>query len=579
MKIRAAFGRYFHLKKYGPYLLIAAVAGTIPAVSIRLRGDLIDGASSGGTGGSHRFFLLLGLIIALSLLQTVSAASIDRISQRHKIKQSACLDAARLEKASKIAFPITESVRFHALWQSSAEAPELEAQVFRAVGTLVELFVKLALSLFVLWSMDAWTAMGIILLLTAGVFLNRKLAQKTEGFWAKYQENMRRANYFSSLLMQREYAAERKIFSFDEEIDRRYRDSFSRAKGENAKLGRERFQIETVMQILFAFYAVIVALLLLRPLLSGRITMGLFTSAFYAAVGLEQSCKQIYAAVYELVGAAGKMGSLFDFLALEEETGREDIGPDAQIRSVEFRDVTFTYPGMKKPVLRHISFHLEPGRHYALVGENGCGKSTLVKLFVGLYRPDSGQILINGRPAHELSPASRQRLYSVVFQDFYRYPLTIRENVSLCMDAQADDKTLNGVFDRLGAHPMAAMGEAGYDRDLMPLFKDGAGLSGGEWQKMAVARCILSKAPIAILDEPNAALDPMAEASVYTAYRRLLDQRTTLLISHRLGSVRMADEILVLKDGALIAKAKHEKLMETCAYYAELFNMQKGMYM
>jgi len=578
MKIRSYISRYLSPGEWIPYLIIAATAGAVPAVSIRLRGDVIDSAANSVAGGSRRFFFLLALFGALSLLQTVCGAILTYLAERHQIRQAARLDTIRLEKASRIAFPITETERFHSLWQKSAGAPKLDGQIFKALGDMVNLSVKLALSLLVLWSMDPWTAVGIVLLLSSGILLNRKLAQNTEGFWAKYMENMRRTNYFSSLLMQREYAAERKLFSFDDEIDHRYRDSFSKAKRENARLGRGRFQIEAAMQLLFAFYNVMVVLLLLRPMLSGKITIGLFTSAFYAASGLEQSCRQMYAAVFELVGAARQMNGFSSFLELEEEKLTEDTGTGNEIRSIEFRDVTFTYPGAGRPVLKHVSFRLEPGRHYALVGENGCGKSTLVKLLVGLYTPDSGQVLINGEPIPSLSPARRRRLYSVVFQDFYRYPLTIRENASLCMDAPADDCTLNEVFGRLDFHPMAASREAGYDSNLMPLYKTGSGLSGGEWQKLAVARCVLSAAPVAVLDEPNAALDPVAEATIYQAYRRLLAQRTTLFISHRLGSVRMSDEILVLKDGTLLAKAPHGNLMKECGYYAELFNTQKGLY-
>jgi len=578
MKIRSYISRYFGPGEWVPFLVIAAVAGAIPAVLIRLRGDVIDSAAHGAAGNTRSFFLLLTLFGALSLLQTVCGAVLTRLTERHQIRQAARLDTIRLEKASNVAFPITETERFHSLWQKSASAPELDGKIFKALGDIVNLSVKLALSLLVLWFIDLWTAIGIVLLLVVGILLNKKLAQNTEGFWTKYMENMRRTNYFSSLLMQREYAAERKIFSFDDEIDRRYRNSFSKAKRENARLGRGRFQIEAVMQLLFAFYSVIVALLLLRPMLSGKITIGLFTSAFYATAGLEQSCKQIYAAVFELVGDARQMNGFFSFLALEEEKSPEDTGTDDEVRSIEFNDVTFTYPGADKPVLNHVSFRLEPGRHYALVGENGCGKSTLVKLLVGLYTPDSGQVLINGKPIHSASPVQRRRLYSVVFQDFYRYPITIRENVSLCMDAPAEDRALAEVFDQLDFHPMAASRETGYDSDLMPLYKTGAGLSGGEWQKMVVARCVLSPAPVAVLDEPNAALDPVAEAAIYKAYRRLLSQRTTLFISHRLGSVRMSDEILVLKDGTLIAKAPHGELMKECEYYAELFNTQKGLY-
>ena len=240
---------------YLPYILIAAVSGAIPAMTIKLRGGLID-LASGVEAGESGFFGLLALLIGMSFFGTVCRAGKERLSERHRIRALAKIDAERLEKAARTAFPVTETERFHALWRSSADAPELDDRIFRAAGDLTEIFVRLGLSLYVLWTMDPRIAGGIVLLLTAGILLNRELARNTEGFWPKYRENMRRTNYLSSLLMQREYAGERKLFSFDEEIDRRYAEAFSKAKMENAKLGRGRFRIEAPMKLMFAAYSV-----------------------------------------------------------------------------------------------------------------------------------------------------------------------------------------------------------------------------------------------------------------------------------------------------------------------------------
>lgn len=565
--------------EWAAYLLLAAAVGVIPAVSIRIRGSLIDGAAAGAVGGgSHRFFWLLALFCALQLLGRAGGALRLRLVERRRIRSAARLDALRLEKASRVAFSVTETQRFHALWQQASRAAELNGQIDQAAGDVTGLSVRLLASVFVLWSIDRWTAVGTVLLLAVGVLLNRRAAKRTDKFWARYIDNMRRSDYFSSLLLQREYAAERKLFSFDAAIGSRYEAAFSGARRENAKLGRGRLRAESAIQVLFACYCVAAALLLLRPLLSGDIAIGLFTSAFYAAVGLRQSCDQICDSVYTLVGSRKQMEGFFAFLELEEETAAQPLPAGGLNEGIAFCDVSFTYPGADRPVLEHVSFRLEPGRHYALVGENGCGKSTLVKLLVGLYTPDSGTISVDGRPVRSLAPEQRRQLFSVVFQDYYRYPLTIRESASLYAPAPLGDDVLDAVFDRLKFHPMAAGREKGYDSDLMPLYQAGAGLSGGEWQKLAVARCVLSDAPVAVLDEPNAALDSVAEAAIYRVYREMLAHRTTLFISHRLGSVRTADEILVLRDGALLAKEPHEELMRSCAYYAELFTTQKGLY-
>lgn len=566
--------------KWIPYLILSACLGLIPALSIRLRADLIDFAFPGNANSGYTFWVMLSVYILLFLFSSEGKAAQLHLARGHGISQAAAFDSMRMKKASSVSFPITEESRYHSLWSKALEAPALDEKIFQAMGDITGTGIRLSTSLAILWLVDSWTALGLLALLAVGLLLNMKLARNTESFWGRYMENMRRTNYFSDLLLQKDYAAERKLFSYDEEINRRYRTAFAKAKKENLNLGRGRFRIEAGMQLVFAVYSVVMILLLMRPLLLGRITIGMFTSAFYTAIGLAQSSSQIYASVYALAGSLKQMGSFFEFMELEEgQVPLEDCSVDAfRLESIVFSDVTFAYPGERRPVLEHVSFRLEPGRHYALVGENGCGKSTLVKLLAGLYQPVSGEIRINGKTMQSYSSARRRAIFSVVFQDFYRFPLTIRENISLCSQNPPDENRIRQVFRQLEFHPAILERESGLDSSLMQLKGDGAGLSGGEWQKLAIARCVLSESPAVILDEPNAALDPVAEASIYRAYREMLSDRTTLFISHRLGSVRMADEILVLKDGGLLAMGSHEELMENCSYYNKLFETQRELY-
>ncbi|MCI8401055.1 MAG: ABC transporter ATP-binding protein [Lachnospiraceae bacterium] len=563
------------------YLILPVGLGLLPAISIRLRADLIDAAALGTAGGGYGFWGLLFGYVLLFLFQSVMEAAQLCLTERRGIRQGAVFDTMRLEKALRVSFPVTEDGRYHSLRAKAAQAPELDRKIMTSLGDMARTGVSLLTSLTVLWMVDEVTAAGLMILLAVGLFYNRRLAQRTEGFWERYMDNMRRTNYFSDLLLHREYAAERKLFAYHDEINRRYRAAFLEAKKENAGLGLSRFRVEASMQLIFALYSVAMVLLLMRPLLAGTITTGMFTSAFYAAIGLERNGSQIYASVYGLSQSLKQMKSFFEFMELEET---EDVSsPEADeepfhLESIVFSHVSFTYPGAARPVLHDVSFRLEPGRHYALVGENGCGKSTLVKLMAGLYSPDSGEVSVNGRPVQSYMPSRRKRIFAVVFQDFYRFPLTVRENVSLCLRDTADEERIYRVFEKLDFHPAVLSRETGLDSSLMLLQKEGAGLSGGEWQKLAIARCVLADAPAAVLDEPNAALDPAVEASIYRAYREMLSGKTTLFISHRLGSVRMADEILVLKDGGLLAMASHRELMRDCSYYNRLFETQRRLY-
>ena len=563
---------YLHGAEAG-YLLSAFVCGAIPAAAIFLRAELIDLAVA-RSGGA--FFAVLAVFCGIYLANILLEALSKRLFDAHRVRQTRKLDELRVEKASRTAFSVTESERFHVLLGRAQKAPEADEKLFRALGDTVRAGTRVVLSLAVILFSDVFTALGMAVLMCVGVFLNARLARTTQGFWANYIEKMRRANYFSSLLMQKEYAAERKLFSYDREIGRRYDGAFETAKRENAKSGKKRFLAESLLEIASAVYTVAVVLLLLRPLLLNEITIGTFTSVFYAAVGLLPVTRQLYAGVFTASESARQLEGLSAFFELPEEQAKEDY--TGGVPDIVFDNVTFSYPSAVTPVLEGLSLTIKAGRHYALVGENGCGKTTLVKLLLGLYTPDEGHITVGGQEVSTLSLAARRKLFAAVFQDFYEYPLTIRENVSLSAGAPVSDERIRALFESIGLHPAAAEGEGGYDTGLKYLKQGGGELSGGEWQKLAVGRCILSSAPVVVLDEPNSALDPVSEAAVYRAYRKELMDRTTLFISHRLGSVRMADEIVVLKDGKVLAAAPHGQLMERCPYYAALYNTQKEMY-
>lgn len=551
--------------------LICVLLGILPAALIPARSNLIDAAID----GSARFpFFCIGFLV-LMLTHTALFAVQDRLSQHHNINTGRRLDQDRMQKASRIRFPVTETETFHTLWNQSEKASELEAGCYSAWQNILTITVEMTAAIAVIGTYDLWICAGMLVLLVCGVGVHIRVAKGTPEFWGRYMENMRRTNYFAGLLLNREYAAERKIFGWNHEIDRRFSEEFRKALQENKKLGRNRLSADAALEIFSAVYAFAAVLLLMRPLLRGSITIGLFTSAFYAVNRLRSQTGQLCGAVYTMKSQFAQMEAYEKWMSLPEETEKQgNIVSPAPV--IAFHNVTFTYPGQNTPVLKNLTFTMEAGKHYALVGENGCGKSTLVKLLAGLYTPDSGEITVGNVPLSTLSAKDRQALFSVVFQDFYRYPLTIRENLSLGQKELLLDDQILPVLQSLDFHP--AVMEKGLDADLLLLQKEGSGLSGGEWQKLAIARCALSATPIAILDEPNASLDPVSEARIYRAYETLLADKTTLFISHRLGSVTQADSILVLQEGRILSAGSHRMLMENCPYYRNLFETQRGLY-
>ena len=256
-----------------------------------------------------------------------------------------------------------------------------------------------------------------------------------------------------------------------------------------------------------------------------------------------------------------------------------DAAPDAVRRppKVELRDVTFTYPEAKAPAIDHLSLTLEPGEKVALVGLNGAGKTTLVKLLSGLYRPDSGEILIDGVPAEQFDPKAYWELVGTVFQDVSLLPFTIGENVA--GREQYDRDRVWDALDKAGLREAVNALPKGLDASFtQQMEKDGVELSGGQRQRLAFARALLKDAPLLILDEPTAALDPLAEADLYRKYAQETADKTSVFISHRLGSTQFCDRVVYMEGGRITEMGSHQELLARGGAYAKLFEVQSSWY-
>ena len=248
-------------------------------------------------------------------------------------------------------------------------------------------------------------------------------------------------------------------------------------------------------------------------------------------------------------------------------------------RGIEFENVGFQYPGADRWAVRNLSFTLHAGEVVALVGENGAGKTTIVKLLARLYDPDEGRILVDGHDMRDYDIEQLRANIGVIFQDFVRYNLSAGENIAVGrIEAREDQPRIERAAERSLASAVIAKLPQHYDQPLGRRFRKGVDLSGGEWQKVAIARAYMRDAQLLILDEPTAALDARAEYEVFERFKELSDGRTGVLISHRFSSVRMADRILVLADGCVEASGTHAELLAERGRYAELFELQAAGY-
>lgn len=571
--------KYYPLSSFVAMMLICVLIGSIPALQIIVERDLIDSAILGISGGGLQTFVInIGMFIILMLVNSLFATILKFGLDRHNLTVGKKLDAERLKKVNRVSFPITETQAFHELYGRAEKVADLDSTFHSALLTVSKCVVQIIASFVVLFAISRITAVVVFILLLLGIVINQNAGRNTNDFWGEYIQNMRHANYLSNLLLHREYAAERKVFNYNQEIESRYRKDSALAMEKNSRLGKKRLISEVATTVFAAAYSITAILLLISPLSAGEISLGSFIAAFTAITGLRNVGNQGYGAIFDASSSFAQMSGFFSFLQLDEE---EDHPSEKQVdlsKGIEFKSVSFTYPGADASVLENVSFTLQTGMHYALVGENGCGKTTLVKLLLGLYKPTEGAVLVGGKDVSEMSGEEKRQLFSAVFQDFYRYPLSVRENVSLSASKLQDSEKINQTLRSLNFDAPLLSKENGIDVNLNLLKQESVDLSGGEWQKLTVARSILSPAPIAVLDEPNAALDPMSEMAFYRVYEEKLGEKTTLFISHRLGAVKTADCIMVLRDKHLIAMDSHNTLMSSCEYYREIFEAQRGLY-
>jgi ATP-binding cassette subfamily B protein len=398
----------------------------------------------------------------------------------------------------------------------------------------------------------------------------------------------RKLNYVEYVLANDEHVKEVKLFGLGPLLLKRYRELGERFYQEDTRLSVRRALWGCLLSLLATavFYGGYLSLAL--DAAADRISLGdlmLYVVAFRQGQQAFQSCLGGIASVYE---NNLYMSNLFAFLEIETPPAIVRPGAPRAARELEssgegirFEDVGFRYPGREEWALRGITLAIPPRQSLALVGHNGAGKSTFIKLVCGFYRPTEGRILLDGRDLREWDDAALRRRISAVFQDFSEYQFSLRENVGFGDLAYlAEEARVRRAVERGGAETVVAELPKGLDTQLGRWFKDGVSLSGGQWQKIALARAFMREdADILILDEPTAALDAEAEKAVFDRFRMLARERTSLLISHRFPTVRMADRIVVIEHGRIIEQGSHDALVRAGGRYAQLFMLQAEGYL
>ena len=568
--------------------LLSLLQAFFPAVTLWISKLLLDAVAQAVTGNfpspEAAFARLLYLLILQvgvgafsSLISTVQGAVRELLgdSLQNRISLKILNKAAGLELQQ-----FEDADTYDTLQNAYREVGRRPLGVFTQLISLFQAVITLG-SVSALMAQLGPSVVPLVLLATLpGVWVTARFGTQGYRMIRRQATDARAQNYLGHLLTNDAAVKEVRLFGFETYLLKRWQMYYGRFRADLVSLITRRSGWGLAASLSSAGLIALATLNVLRRAANGALTVGdfgLFIQGIGQLQGQFSSLLSGFTGIYENLLY---MRNLFEFLELPVRDFNAGKVWQGSIETIEFDNVTFRYPLTETDVLKGVSFTIERGQALALVGENGAGKTTLVKLMTRLYEPTSGRILINGEDASQFSPRSLQDEMSIIFQDFGQYQMTVRENVALGQSEMLEeDAPVREASERAGADDFIKLLPEGYDNMLGRWFKGGRQLSGGQWQRLALARLYFQGGSVLIFDEPTAALDANAEFEVIEALRSQAEGRITVIISHRFSTVRMADKIVVLEEGVISESGSHEELLERGGMYAQMFNIQARGYL
>ena len=566
-------------------VLLQSLAGVSQLyLTKRLLDSVVTGLQSKSPGVFDAIVFWIALGAASAWLVAILRSLVQYASEAQAEKVSESVQDMIAAKSIQVDLSYYEDpAYFDTLHQAQLEAPFRPTRIIGALTDIGQAVISLlAMGSILLFSFSPLVFLVLIGLLCVGS-LSRFRHVRSLYEWRKQTSGEERElSYFNWLLSSAAAAKEIRVFGLGEAFMRRAATLRSDLRTAKMTISKKRVGGEVVLQGLVSLGMFLAVFHLARRTFLSILSVGDFIMNLQALQRSATFLQQLTGGVSQLYEHGLFLGRLFEFLSLRNKLSEPELPadlPDEIADGIEFRDVCFQYPTAAEPTLHAVSFRIRPGQMVAVVGENGAGKSTLAKLLCRLYEPSSGSILIDGTDLRNFSRGQLWQRMAALFQDFVQYQATVRDNISFdAVHAGIAEETIQCAATRGGAQELIMQLPRQYDQVLGKLFEGGTELSGGEWQKIALSRAFFRNAQIILLDEPTSALDVTAEHDFFERFRRLAKGRMSLVISHRLSTVRMADVIIYLEDGRITEMGSHRELMDLGGAYAALFTKQAGQY-
>ncbi len=586
---------------------VIAVLGSLLGPAIAFAGKrIVDAVVAGSEDETLTWVAVeLGLVVTQATINRTGSLVRTVLGSR----LGADINIAILERAQVLELRHFEDPEFYdRLTRARREASSRPLSLVTETFSLVQAVLTLAGYAALLIRFDAWVVFVLMVATIPATIAEMKYSK--QGFRMRNwrSPDTRRLTYLEYVLSNDKHAKEMKLFGLGPLFLGRYKELAERFHQEDTKLALRRTIVTYSLSLLatLAFYGAYASMAVLAAV--GRLTLGNMTMYVLAFRNGQSAFQSILSGIGSIYEHNLYMSNLFAYLdadldaapelpALPEDAnaGAPRLAephtngagvtsapalPPATERGIRLVDVSFRYPGQERWVLRHVDLFIPEGQSVAIVGQNGAGKTTLIKLVSRLYEPTEGRIFLDGKDLRDWDRTALLARFGVVFQDFNQYQLKFRENVGVgAVEHLEDEARIVRAADQGGAAPVLVGLPQGIETPLGRWFQDGAELSGGQWQKIALARGFMREdADILVLDEPTAALDAEAEHAVFERFQELTKDRTTIIISHRFPTVRMADRILVVENGVIAEDGTHAELVAAGRTYAHLYELQARGY-
>ncbi len=564
-------------------VFLQIVQALTPAIYAVLTASVVDHvADVMRSGRINAIFPQLLAMFLMILFQFGGSTLLGLCYTQLKTKLRERFDVRILEKVSRLPYRLIEDRDAYELIHRIDQ--KYEERVTNGFRTYMRAFgsaLQLASILSIILAAGAWwAALTLIVFSVPLVCVSMRGGKRNYDAYVEASVKEQRAAYLGEVLVGKDSAQERTLFGYAPWLQARWKEQYSASQRIGLRAQAKEIVLMKASSVMTVFVSVAVCGLLLPNMLRGDMSLGIFfglTTAIFNFVTLVSW--EIADTFNQLVQSSAYSKDLHRFFSLEEiapSTGGERA-VTGEI-TVKFDHVSFKYPNQDAYTLRDVNLELKPHRHYALVGINGAGKTTLIKLMAGLYTEFEGDITINGMSVRNRSADDLKNYYSIAYQDFAQYSISVREYFSLGCAGPLEDGEIFRVLRLLDLDGTIGRLPKGLDTQLGRIKRDGQQLSQGQWQRLMLARTLLCQAPIKIFDEPTSAIDPIGESRLYDQIGSITKGQLALFITHRLGAARSADEILVLDGGTIAERGTHDALMRNGGLYARMFDAQKEWY-